>query len=216
MKSTMLRWRLLLEGDQDGRTIASTISEISVYAYFKLCHYERLLSNHYRETSRLHRGHVGRKMSSHTYDLWSRLPSKSHRFLCFDAGEFQPRNVALTISRRSFNISAFGYQACVEPVLKVNLFVRQDRQSKENKNNPELHTFFYLFTDSQWITPSAFLGLWESSLESVPKLSRGAYKEVEINRMIPAVVYWLLANKVRSVPESELAVLVRDGMGHVA
>ncbi|KAF9623303.1 hypothetical protein IFM89_000792, partial [Coptis chinensis] len=85
---------------------------------------------------------------------------------------------------------AFEQQACVEPVLKVNLFVRQDRQSGENKNNPELHTFFYSFTDSQWITPFAFLGLWESSLESVPKLSRGAYKEVEINRMIPAVVYW--------------------------
>ncbi|KAF9606529.1 hypothetical protein IFM89_025902 [Coptis chinensis] len=54
-------------------------------------------------------GHVGRKMSSHTYDVVSRLPSKSHRF-SIRTREFQLRNVALTISRRSFNISATGYQ----------------------------------------------------------------------------------------------------------
>ncbi|KAF9606829.1 hypothetical protein IFM89_029286 [Coptis chinensis] len=98
-------------------------------------------------------------------------------------------------------------RACVELVLKVNLFVRQDRQSGENKNNPELHTFFYSFTNSQWITPFAFLGLWESSLESVPKLSRDQMGPNKLSTFVPA------ANKSEVSPESELAILVRDDYG---
>ncbi|PIA48528.1 hypothetical protein AQUCO_01400843v1 [Aquilegia coerulea] len=54
-------------------------------------------------------GRVRRKMCSQVHNVVSRLPSRSRSF-CVRANELQPRNVALTTSKRSFSISAAGYQ----------------------------------------------------------------------------------------------------------
>ncbi|KAL5719668.1 ubiquitinyl hydrolase 1 [Ranunculus cassubicifolius] len=52
-------------------------------------------------------GHVRNKMSHSVPNVGSRLPS--YRF-CVRDSQFQPKNIALCMSRRSFSISSIGYQ----------------------------------------------------------------------------------------------------------